>query len=285
VSGGVAADTLFVQLRHKQALLEACLEEQLEKVLDHAFATAPGGDVVSELVYVASRLFERSAADPRLARVVSKGSVFRAPDDEQESVLGSQLARYGRWLQERLELAASRGAARDAAETACIFLTGGAVMSFAGKVLVVGGGIEGLAVTRGLLQQGAEVTLIGRAPAFTPAGAGIVLAANALAVLDALGIDVAAKSQAPPGVSIANARGEPLQTARADLLQTGYQTLYALHRADLHEALLAETAGASLKMGRTVESLTGDGESASVSAPRTALRSASNSLPRRSTRC
>jgi 2-polyprenyl-6-methoxyphenol hydroxylase-like FAD-dependent oxidoreductase len=128
-------------------------------------------------------------------------------------------------------------------------------MSFAGRVLVVGGGIGGLALARGLLAQGARVVVAERAGAFSPAGAGVVLAANAVAVLEALGVDVAARARTLPGMSIADRRGRTLQSARADQLQAGYQTLYALHRADLHEALLTAAQGASLRMGVSVARL------------------------------
>jgi AcrR family transcriptional regulator len=106
---GVSAGTVFVHFRDKQALLEACLEQHLEEVLDDAFATAPQGPVVSELVYVASRLFESYAADPALARVLVKESVFSPPDDDGTRVHGAQLARFGAWLEERLARAAARG--------------------------------------------------------------------------------------------------------------------------------------------------------------------------------
>jgi 2-polyprenyl-6-methoxyphenol hydroxylase-like FAD-dependent oxidoreductase len=93
------------------------------------------------------------------------------------------------------------------------------------RVLVVGGGIGGLAVARGLLAQGADVVIVERAAEFSAAGAGIVLAANATAVLDALGIDVTQHGRSLPGMSIADHRGRTLQQARADELQADYRTI------------------------------------------------------------
>jgi 2-polyprenyl-6-methoxyphenol hydroxylase-like FAD-dependent oxidoreductase len=137
-------------------------------------------------------------------------------------------------------------------------------MSFTGRVLVVGGGIGGLAVARGLLAQGAEVVIVERAKEFAPAGAGIVLAANAVAVLEALDIDIARRGRALPGMRIADHRGRTLQAARTDQLQTGHQAIYALHRADLHNALLASAAGASIRMDTTVLRLDDDGQAVDV---------------------
>jgi 2-polyprenyl-6-methoxyphenol hydroxylase-like FAD-dependent oxidoreductase len=138
-------------------------------------------------------------------------------------------------------------------------------MSFAGRVLVVGGGIGGLAVARLLVAQGAEVVIVERAKEFAPAGAGIVLAANAVAVLGALDIDIARHGRALPGMRIADHRGTTLQAARTDEMQARYQAIYALHRADLHNALLAGAAGASIRMDTTVLRLEDDGQAVDVS--------------------
>ncbi len=56
------------------------------------------------------------------------------------------------------------------------------------RVIVIGGGIGGLAAAAALHQKGSAVTVLERAPALDPVGAAISLAPNALRALDVLGI-------------------------------------------------------------------------------------------------
>src|SRR6187397_2302753 len=56
------------------------------------------------------------------------------------------------------------------------------------RVLVVGGGIAGLATARALLQRGIECDVIERAAAWTHPGAGMYLPGNSVRALDALGL-------------------------------------------------------------------------------------------------
>src|ERR1700742_1189916 len=63
-------------------------------------------------------------------------------------------------------------------------------------VLVIGGGIGGLATALALARQGIGVQLLEQAPEIGEIGAGIQLAANAFNALDALGVGDAARSRA-----------------------------------------------------------------------------------------
>jgi 2-polyprenyl-6-methoxyphenol hydroxylase-like FAD-dependent oxidoreductase len=64
------------------------------------------------------------------------------------------------------------------------------------RVIVVGGGIGGLAAALALARQGIAVQLLEQAPQIGEIGAGIQLAANAFNALDALGVGEAARSRA-----------------------------------------------------------------------------------------
>jgi salicylate hydroxylase len=64
------------------------------------------------------------------------------------------------------------------------------------KVIVVGGGIGGLAAALALAQQNIRIELLEQAPEIGEIGAGIQLAANAFAALDALGVGQAARGRA-----------------------------------------------------------------------------------------
>jgi len=136
---GVSVGTVFVHFGDKQGLLEACLEDHIERVLDHAFATVPQGDVVSELVYVSGRLFESYARDPGLSRVLVKEAVFRAPLEAGEPVRGGgQRARLGAWMNERLARAVEGGELAGGVDPSQVFFS-----FFALYLAVLAAGLRG----------------------------------------------------------------------------------------------------------------------------------------------
>lgn len=120
-------------------------------------------------------------------------------------------------------------------------------------VIIIGGGIAGLASARALAARGAEVTVVERADRWAPVGAGIVLARNAMAVLDHVGAGAAVRERgrALPAASILDAAGE----VRLEL--GGEASMVAIHRADLHAALL-DGLDAEVRLATTVETLRAD---------------------------
>ena len=64
------------------------------------------------------------------------------------------------------------------------------------KVIIVGGGIGGLAAALSLTRQGIEVLLLEQADEIGEIGAGIQLGPNAFAALDALGVGQVARERA-----------------------------------------------------------------------------------------
>jgi len=112
------------------------------------------------------------------------------------------------------------------------------------KVLVIGGGIGGLASACVLAQRGADVTVMEQAPAITEVGAGIQISPNGLAVLRALGLDAALAACAVQGqaVSLRDYRGP--EVLRLDLGRLSRRDYYFVHRADLI-TLLADAARAA----------------------------------------
>ncbi|MBL8614601.1 MAG: FAD-dependent monooxygenase [Deltaproteobacteria bacterium] len=124
------------------------------------------------------------------------------------------------------------------------------------RVIIVGGGIGGLVAARALGLRGHEVTLLERAPRFAPVGAGIVLAANAIAVIDALGVDLRPSGALLDRMDTADADGT--LTSRLDLaaLRPTVGPALTLHRAELHAALAAALPPTvELRLGATVEAL------------------------------
>ncbi|CAL9460019.1 FAD-dependent monooxygenase [Streptomyces sp. enrichment culture] len=133
------------------------------------------------------------------------------------------------------------------------------------KVLVAGGGIGGLAAALALTRAGHEVTVAERAPRYEPAGAGIVLAPNALHVLAALGVDPAPHSLALPSLDVTAADGTVLRSVQPQHLGPGYGPARALSRTALHSALLdALPAAARPVNGRSVTAVRDLGDAVTV---------------------
>ena len=139
--------------------------------------------------------------------------------------------------------------------------------SHASDVVVVGGGIGGLATALQIARRDAgTVTVLERAQEFGEVGAGLQLAPNASRVLDELGVleSVARTAFCPERLVLRDAiGGEEIAALRTDekfAARYGYPYLVA-HRVDLHRALLDACVGAenvTLVSGARVSRLTQD---------------------------
>ncbi|MFO0661937.1 MAG: FAD-dependent monooxygenase [Polyangiaceae bacterium] len=128
------------------------------------------------------------------------------------------------------------------------------------NVLVVGGGIGGLATAAFLRQSGHRVTVLEQAIALRPVGAGIVLHINTMRVLDMLGLakDLEARGALIRTTRVLDEKGGSL--AEVDLseeIARGKKTI-AVHRSDLHELLARSVDPASIRLGVSFSSLTTD---------------------------
>jgi len=121
-------------------------------------------------------------------------------------------------------------------------------MTLAGKsVLVVGGGVGGLAAAVALRDRGASVTVLEQAGSFREVGAGIQISPNGARVLQALGVHVEAmRAQA---VTLRNAQGA--QVLRMDLPQGG-AGFHLVHRADCVAGLAARVDGIATRFNAQV---------------------------------
>ncbi|MFI5664773.1 FAD-dependent oxidoreductase [Streptomyces sp. NPDC051684] len=119
-------------------------------------------------------------------------------------------------------------------------------------VIVVGGGIGGLAAANSLTRQGLTVRLLESAPAFGEVGAGIQLAPNCTRILDDYGLLDEAKSLGvvPDAMVMCDAvDGDEL--TRLDLrdLERRYGYPYmVIHRSDLHGLLLRACQRAGVEL-------------------------------------
>jgi 2-heptyl-3-hydroxy-4(1H)-quinolone synthase len=106
------------------------------------------------------------------------------------------------------------------------------------NMLVVGGGIGGLTAAATLSAAGHRVTLVERAARFAPVGAGLILAPNAARALASLGVDLGSRGLSLPSMDVVRANGSLLMRLETERLGREHGPMWAISRADLHEAVL-----------------------------------------------
>ncbi|MFT8242567.1 FAD-dependent monooxygenase [Roseomonas sp. BN140053] len=139
-------------------------------------------------------------------------------------------------------------------------------------VLVIGGGIGGLAAARAMSLKGRKVHVIEQAPEFSEIGAGLQLAPNALRALERLQVldEVRADAVFPRQLLMLDAvSGERITTVPiGEAFKERYGHPYAvMHRTDLHAHLLnacRESPLVTLENNRAVVDITDEGEAALV---------------------
>lgn len=109
------------------------------------------------------------------------------------------------------------------------------------KALIVGAGIGGLTTAIALRQADIDVVVLERAAKLKEAGAGLLLGANAIKVLDRLGLGDAVREIGAPTMvgNLFSWRGEELVSLSADQVErlVGAES-FAVHRADFQTVLL-----------------------------------------------
>ncbi|MCX8456668.1 FAD-dependent oxidoreductase [Paenarthrobacter ureafaciens] len=130
------------------------------------------------------------------------------------------------------------------------------------EVLVVGGGMAGLAGALALRENGANVTLVERAPEFGEVGAGLQMAPNASRVLKRWGLlEKALESGVQPKHLVFRdaVTGEELtgQSLKGEFEERYGAPYVVIHRSDLHRVLLegCEAGGVKLVNDVLVESV------------------------------
>ncbi|MEU6867567.1 FAD-dependent oxidoreductase [Streptomyces sp. NPDC046876] len=111
------------------------------------------------------------------------------------------------------------------------------------KLIIVGGGIGGLATALATARQGHEVLVLERAPEFAEIGAGIQLAPNGLHALDRLGLGEAVRSTAVQMDELRFMDGVTGEHVTSVDLTEHYRERFGnpyavVHRAELHTKLL-----------------------------------------------
>lgn len=134
------------------------------------------------------------------------------------------------------------------------------------RVIVVGGGIGGLAATLSLAERGIDAVVVEQARALSPVGAGIQIGPNAARVLDRVGVleELLGRAVAPDAILVrSHKRGRVLHTTTLGPSvrdEYGFPYLH-VHRADLVDVLAGALPAGVLRLGTAVEAFEdlGDG--------------------------
>ncbi len=130
------------------------------------------------------------------------------------------------------------------------------------RALLVGGGIGGLAAGIALRRVGIDAVVLEQTDELRAVGAGLALAANALAALDRIGVGDQVRARGEPAERLLALKpdGRPL----VELPLTGREML-GVHRADLQE-VLARGLGGALRLGVACTGFRDDGAQVAVKA-------------------
>ncbi|MCK6692384.1 MAG: FAD-dependent monooxygenase [Thermoanaerobaculia bacterium] len=140
-------------------------------------------------------------------------------------------------------------------------------MSNTKQFTILGGGIAGLSAAIALKRLGIRAEVFEAAPAIRPVGAGLVLAANAIKGYVKLGIaeKIIARGRLLPTFSILDSNGRKIAHADADAIAQKYGLHnFAIHRPELHEALLAELEPEQLHVSKSALRVEQNGDKATL---------------------
>lgn len=135
------------------------------------------------------------------------------------------------------------------------------------RAIIIGGGIGGLCTAIALHRAGIEAVLYERAAEFGEVGAGLTLWANAIRGLRALGLAdaVMASGSKVQRAAILDSRGRVLSRTRTDEFERlfGDPTM-AIHRARLHQILLAALPADTVRAGESCTGFEQNGDGATA---------------------
>ncbi|MGV9314827.1 FAD-dependent monooxygenase [Streptomyces sp. NPDC003691] len=141
------------------------------------------------------------------------------------------------------------------------------------RAVVIGGGIGGLTAAVALHRNGMKVTVLERAPALEPVGAGIALAPNAQRALDTVGLgdEIRALAAWQGDGGLRNPRGRWLTRMNSEALAARFGgPVVLLHRATLIDRLLSRLPDGTVRTGspaRLTDPGAAAGHPARVAAP------------------
>jgi 2-polyprenyl-6-methoxyphenol hydroxylase-like FAD-dependent oxidoreductase len=125
------------------------------------------------------------------------------------------------------------------------------------RVLIVGGGIAGLALGRALREQGFAPEIVERASSWSAPGTGLYLPANGVRALKALGLvdKLLARAVRMSHQRLLNHVGRQLAEIDLAKVWNAVGPCVGIARGELHRILLEGSAGVPMRLGTTVTTL------------------------------
>ncbi|GAC1454155.1 MAG: FAD-dependent oxidoreductase [Ktedonobacterales bacterium] len=135
------------------------------------------------------------------------------------------------------------------------------------RILIVGGGIAGLSLATALHQRGYTAEMVERSPSWQAAGAGILLHANGIRVLRALGLGKAVEEAGAPirRWEFFDQHGTQLCTTDLQQMWGDVGPCIGISRAALQRALIVGATPVPTRLGVSIASLTQEQNRVSVS--------------------
>ncbi|OBK83016.1 2-polyprenyl-6-methoxyphenol hydroxylase [Mycolicibacter heraklionensis] len=135
-------------------------------------------------------------------------------------------------------------------------------MNAALRVLVVGAGVAGISLARGLLRDGHDVTVFEQRPHLQPGGGAVTIWSNGATVLGQLGVDMAGAGQPLSAVQVTTSSGRPLATLDMTAMARGLGApVRMVPRRVLLERLLDDFPAERIRCNARVVGVSGtDGE-------------------------
>jgi 2-polyprenyl-6-methoxyphenol hydroxylase-like FAD-dependent oxidoreductase len=139
-------------------------------------------------------------------------------------------------------------------------------MSTPSRILIVGGGIAGLALARALHQQGVVSEIVERAASWPAGGTGLYLPGNGVRALAALGLadKVLARAVCMSHQRILDHAGRRLAEVELAKLWNPVGRCVGIARHDLHRILLEGAAGIPMRLGTTLTALSQENDKVNV---------------------
>jgi 2-polyprenyl-6-methoxyphenol hydroxylase-like FAD-dependent oxidoreductase len=132
-------------------------------------------------------------------------------------------------------------------------------MSGDGSAAVIGAGIGGLAAAIALGRAGREVIVYEAAPEHRPLGAGISIWPNGVRALRSLGLERLLDRGLTQAGGVRRADGSMLAGFGPEAIQRRFgEPILGLHRAELHEALLAGCGAERVRLGMRLSAIEGE---------------------------